>query len=395
MAMPGTGDQHCPCHLMARTIFQPEHNDFRESARAFIAREAVPHTEEWERAGMVDRSFWRHAAKLGFVGFEAPEQHGGAGIRDFRFNAILDEEMAYASAVGDNFSLQNDIVCPYLVDLGTDDQHARWLPRFTTGELIVAIAMSEPSMGSDLRAMTATARTDGDRWIINGSKTFVTSGIQADLVITAVKMADGPHAGAISLFVVNASSDGFTRGRKLRKIGRLAQDTAELFYDDVVVTRDDLLGVEGDGLGQLKTHLAQERMSMAVMATAVAERALELTVDYASERVVFGTKVGSHQGNRFALAELRTEVDVARVYLDDCIRRHVEETLTAVEAAQAKLHTTELQWRVLDRCLQLFGGYGYMEEYEIARMWRDARVQRIYGGTSEIMKEIVGRSMGL
>jgi acyl-CoA dehydrogenase len=379
---------------MRRTIFQPEHIDFRESARAFIAREAVPHTEEWEQAGMVDRSFWRRAAELGFVGFEVPERYGGAGIRDFRFNAILDEEMAYACAVGDNFSLQNDIVCPYLLDLGTDEQHARWLPRFTAGELVVAIAMSEPSMGSDLRAMTATARRTGDHWLINGSKTFVTSGIQADLVITAVKMTDGPHAGSISLFVVDTAAEGFTRGRKLRKLGRLAQDTAELFYDDVAVTQAELLGGEGDGLSQLKKHLTQERMSVAVMAVAVAERALELTLEHARERHVFGLKVGSHQANRFTLAEMRTEIDVARVYLDDCIRRHVEGTLTAVEGAQAKLHTTELQWRTVDRCLQLFGGYGYMEEYAIARLWRDARVQRIYGGTSEVMKEIVGRSMG-
>jgi acyl-CoA dehydrogenase len=379
---------------MRRTIFEPEHTAFRESVRAFIAREALPHTEEWEAAGMVDRAFWRRAAEHGFVGFEAPERLGGAGVRDFRFNAILDEEMAYANAVGDNFSLQNDIVCPYLVTLGTEEQQERWLPGFTAGELVFAIAMSEPGMGSDLRAMTTAARSTADGWVVSGSKTFVTSGIQADLVIVAVRMADGPHEGDISLLVVDAGAAGFTRGRKLKKVGRHAQDTAELFFDDVAVPAANLLGEEGRGLQSLKGHLAQERMSMAVMAVAVSEKALELTVEYCRERRVFGKPVGEHQANRFALAEMRTEVDVARVYLDRCLQEHVAGALSGTEAAEAKLFTTELQCRVVDRCMQLFGGYGYMEEYPIARIWRDSRVQRIYGGTSEIMKEIIGRAMG-
>ncbi len=374
---------------LRRTIFEPEHEDFRESVRGFIAKEAVPYTEQWEEAGMVDRSFWRKAAEHGFVGFEAPEEYGGLGLVDFRFNAILDEEMAYALAVGDNFSLENDIVCPYLVDLANEEQKARWLPPFVRGELIVAIAMSEPGMGSDLRAMTSSARPAEGGWVLNGSKTFVTSGIQADLVIVAAKDADG----GISLFVVDVESAGFTKGRKLEKIGRRAQDTAELFLDDVFVPTGNLLGAEGRGLTELKSHLAQERMSMAVMAVAVSEAALDLTVAYCGERRAFGKPIGQHQGVRFALAEMRTEVDAARAYVDRCLAALVAGELPGEEAAGAKLFTTEAQFRVVDQCLQLHGGYGYMEEYPIARLWRDSRVQRIYGGTSEIMKEIVGRSM--
>jgi acyl-CoA dehydrogenase len=375
---------------MRRTIFEPEHDDFRESVRSFVAKEAVPYTEQWEEAGMVDRSFWRKAAESGFVGFEAPEEYGGLGLVDFRFNAILDEEMAYAHAVGDNFSLENDIVCPYLVDLGSEEQKARWLPRFVAGELVVAIAMSEPGMGSDLRAMTTSAKAVEGGWVLNGSKTFVTSGIQADLVIVAAK----GEADKISLFAVDVEADGFSKGRKLDKIGRKAQDTAELFLQDVFVSEEDLLGAEGRGLAELKSHLAQERMSMAVIGVASAEAALDLTLAYCAERRAFGKPIGEHQAIRFALAEMRTEVDAARAYVDRCLAALVAGELLGEEAAGAKLYSTEVQFRVVDECLQLHGGYGYMEEYPIARIWRDARVQRIYGGTSEIMKEIIGRSLG-
>jgi len=374
---------------MRRTIFEPEHEHFRESVRSFLSREAVPHTEEWEAAGMVDRSFWRKAAEAGFVGFEAPEEYGGLGLVDFRFNAILDEEMAYALAVGDNFSLENDIVCPYLVDLADDDQKRRWLPPFTRGELIVAIAMTEPGMGSDLRAMTTVARPVDGGWMLSGSKTFVTSGIQADLVIVAARGDDG----RISLFVVDVEAEGFTKGRKLNKVGRKAQDTAELFLEDVFVPTADLLGAEGNGLNELKSHLAQERMSMAVMAAAVAEAALDLTLVYCNERRAFGKPIAQHQAVRFALAEMKTEISASRAFVDRCLEALVAGELSGEEAAAAKLHSTEVQFRVVDECLQLHGGYGYMEEYPIARLWRDSRVQRIYGGTSEIMKEIVGRSL--
>jgi acyl-CoA dehydrogenase len=379
---------------MRREIFGPEHDAFRASARAFLEKEAIPNIEDWEAAGMVDRSFWTKAAAQGFVGFEAPDEYGGADVKDFRFNAILDEEVAYAGAVGDNFSLQNDIICPYLVDLTTDDQKARWLPAFTRGEQVWAIAMSEPGMGSDLRAMTTTAAWEEDAWVINGSKTFVTSGIQADIVIVAAVHGETSRRGRMSLFAVGAETEGFTRGRKLRKIGRCAQDTAELFFDSVRVPPENLLGRDGHGLEHLKAKLAQERMSMAAKAVAVAEAALDLTIAYCRERETFGRPIGTHQAVRFMLAEMRTEVDVARAYVDRCIASLVASELAPSDAAAAKLFSTEMQFRVVDTCLQLHGGYGYMEEYPIARIWRDSRVQRIYGGTSEIMKEIIGRSMG-
>jgi alkylation response protein AidB-like acyl-CoA dehydrogenase len=303
--------------------------------------------------------------------------------------------MAYASAAGDNFSLQNDVLAPYLIGFTTPEQQARWLPGFTSGELVAAIAMSEPGMGSDLRAMSSTARRGGEGYVINGSKTFVTSGIQADLVIVAARLegAQG-SSSSITLFAVEAGTPGFERGRKLDKVGRRAQDTAELFLADVEVPLENRIGGEGEGLTLLKRNLPQERLSIAVTAVAVAEAALGLTVEYCRERRTFGKPIGEHQAVRFALAEMKVKTDVARVYLDRCIEAHVRRELTAEEAAGAKLATCELQFEVVDRCLQLHGGYGYMEEYAIARIWRDSRVSRIYGGTSEIMKEIVGRSMG-
>jgi alkylation response protein AidB-like acyl-CoA dehydrogenase len=379
---------------MRRTIFTSEHDDFRESVRAFIAKEAVPHTEEWERAGMVDRSFWRAAASNGFVGFEVPEAYGGLGLRDFRFNAILDEEMAYALAVGDNFTLQNDIIAPYIIQLGTDEQHQRWLPRFTAGDLVMSIAMSEPGIGSDLRGMTTTARRTADGYVLNGAKTFISSGIQADLVIVAARAADDAGRSRFTLLAVEPEREGFSRGRKLLKVGRRAQDTAELFFDDLEVSAENVLGEEGRGLDHLKEHLAQERISMAVSGLACSEAALALTVEYCRERMVFGKPVGVHQANRFAFGEMRSSLDAARAYVDRCIEAHVAGELTPAEAASVKLFATELQCQVVDRCLQLHGGYGYMEEYPIARLWRDSRVQRIHGGTSEIMKDIIGRSMG-
>jgi acyl-CoA dehydrogenase len=378
-----------------RTIFTPEHDAFRESVREFVAREAVPHTDEWERAGMVDRSFWTKAGSLGFVGFAAPENHGGLGLSDFRFNAILDEEMSYASAAGDNFSLQNDVVAPYLIEFTSPEQQSRWLPGFTRGELVAAIAMSEPGMGSDLRAMATSAQRSDGGYVINGSKTFVTSGIQADLVIVAARLEGASGSSSpISLFAVERDTPGFERGRKLDKIGRRAQDTAELFLTDVEVVPENLIGEEGGGLSLLKRNLPQERLSIAVTAVAVAEAALLLTTDYCRDRRAFGKPIGEHQAIRFALAEMKVKIDAARCYVDRCIEAHVRRELSAEEAAGAKLFASELQFEVVDRCLQLHGGYGYMEEYPIARIWRDSRVQRIYGGTSEIMKEIIGRSMG-
>ena len=375
---------------MRRTIFEAEHDHFRESVRGFLRKEAVPKTEEWEAAGVIDRGFWRKAAEQGFVAFSAPEEHGGLGIDDFRFNAILDEECAYTGAVTDNFALVNDIVTPYLTELTNEEQRARWLPGVTSGDTVPVIAMTEPGTGSDLRAIASTAKWDGSHWRLSGSKTFVSSGIQADLVIVAARAGEG-----MALFAVRADAEGFERGRKLEKVGRKAQDTAELFFDDVAVPPEDVIGEVGRGLQLLMRNLPQERLSIAVTAVASAERALEITLDYVKSRNAFGKPIGSFQANRFSLAEAATEVQVARVYVDRCLELQVAGELSPDDAAGAKYWTTELQFKVIDLGLQLHGGYGYMEEYEIARMWRDARVQRIYGGTTEIMKEIVGRGLGL
>jgi alkylation response protein AidB-like acyl-CoA dehydrogenase len=377
-----------------RTLFTPDHDAFRESVRGFLHREAVPHTEAWEEAGMVPREFWLKAAAQGLVGWEAPEEYGGADLHDFRFNVVVNEEMSYAAAVGDNFSLQNDILLPYLLELANDEQKARWLPGLVEGKLLFAIAMSEPGAGSDLRAIATTAKRVDGGYLVTGSKTFVTSGIAAECVIVCARPKDATKHGELHLLVVEEGMEGFTRGRKLKKIGRLAQDTAELFFDEVFVPEANLLGEERCGLEHLKVHLPQERLSQSTVAVAVAEAALELTVAYCRERHTFGKPIGSHQAIRFELATMRNEVDVSRAYLDTCIERHIAGELSGEDAAGAKLWTTEMQWRIVDKCVQLHGGYGYMEEYAIARMWRDARVQRIYGGTSEILKEIIGRGMG-
>lgn len=379
---------------MKRKIFDEDHDRFRESVRGFLETEAAPLREKWEADGIIDREFWKKAAMQGMVAFQAPEELGGAGIDDFRFNVVIDEEVVRTGTVSDNFSLVNDIVAPYLIDLTDDQQKQRWLPGVTSGEIVPVIAMSEPEAGSDLRAISSTAEKRGDHWVLNGSKTFVTSGIQADLIIVAAKLK-GDDAGGMGLFAVPADAEGFSRGRKLRKLGRLAQDTAELFFDDVVVPSEDVIGTPGKGLGLMMRNLPQERLSIAVTAVASAEKALELTLDYVRDRNAFGRPVGSFQANRFALAEAATKVKVARIYIDRLIESAVARELSPEDAAAAKYWTTDLQFEVIDLGLQMHGGYGYMEEYEIGRMWRDARVQRIYGGTNEIMKEIVGRSLGL
>jgi acyl-CoA dehydrogenase len=379
---------------MRRAIFEDEHESLRESVRGFLNREAVPARERWEEAGIIDRDFWRKAADQGFVGFQAPEELGGAGLDDFRFNAVIDEEVVATGTAGDNFALVNDIVVPYLTDLTTEEQRRRWLPGVVSGEIVPAIAMSEPGAGSDLRGMASKAHWRDDHWVLSGAKTFVTSGIQADLVIAAAYCKRDGVEG-IGLFAVAADAPGFSRGRKLDKIGRRAQDTAELFFDEVPVPPEDVIGEPGGGLGILMRNLPQERLSIAVTAVASAERALALTLEYVRDRNAFGRPVGSFQANRFALAEAATEIDIARVYVDQCIAAQVAGELTPERAAGAKYWTSELEFRVIDLGLQLHGGYGYMEEYEIARMWRDCRVQRIYGGTTEIMKEIVGRSLDL
>jgi alkylation response protein AidB-like acyl-CoA dehydrogenase len=386
----------CRQILVRRTIFAPEHDDFRQSVSGFLQREAVQHHDAWESDGKLDRAFWKKAAAQGFVGFEAPEEFGGLGLRDYRFNAILVEECCRLGLLPDHFMLQNDVLGPYLIDLANAEQQARWLPGFTSGDLIAAIGMSEPGAGSDLRGISTTAKRDGDHYVLNGSKTFISSGTQADLVVVAARTSDEARAsGAFSLLMVEGGMEGFERGRKLEKIGRGSQDTAELFFNDVRVPVENLLGEEGSGLRNLMRNLARERLAVAVAAVAGAEFALEITLEYVKDRKAFGTPIGSFQVSRHHHAQLTTELRSARVYTDRCIEAEVAGALDPVEAAGLKAMTTELQWRVVDRCLQLHGGYGYMNEYEISRQWRDARVQRIYGGSTEIMWEIVGRGLGL
>jgi alkylation response protein AidB-like acyl-CoA dehydrogenase len=381
---------------MRRTIFSPEHDDFRESVRGFLRREAVPHAERWDAEGKLDRDFWRKAAAQGFVGFEAPEELGGLGIDDFRFNAILTEECCYAGLIPDHFMLQNDVLGPYLIELADDAQQRRWLPGFTAGEKLAAIAMSEPGAGSDLRGIATHAKRDGDDYVLNGSKTFISTGTQADLIVVAARTSDEARAsGAFSLLMVEGDMEGFERGRKLEKVGRHGQDTAELFFNDVRVPAENLLGEEGTGLRNLMRNLARERLCVAVAAIAGARHALDITLEYVKDRNAFGTPIGSFQVSRHALASLEAEMMAGQTWLDRCIELESSHTLDHVEAAALKAWTTELQWRVVDRCLQLHGGYGYMDEYEISRHWRDARVQRIYGGSTEIMWEIVGKSIGL
>jgi acyl-CoA dehydrogenase len=377
-----------------RTIFEAEHDAFRSTVRNFLESEARPRFDQWLIDGVIDRPFWKKAAALGLVGFAAPVEFGGVGISDFRYNAILNEEVVYSGVATDTFSLTNDIVAPYLINLTDDEQKARWLPGLTDGSLAVAIAMTEPAAGSDLRGIKSRAVWDGDAYQLSGSKTFITNGIQADLVVVAAHVERDDVKG-IGLFVVEATMPGFSRGRKLEKIGRRAQDTAELFFDNVRVPPTHVLGPVDQGLRLLMQNLAQERLSIAITAIADAEHVLEFTVDYVTERQAFGAPIGRLQSVRFAVAEMVTEVRIGRAYIDQCIESHVNGTLTGDEAAGAKAWLTDLQWKVLDECLQLHGGYGYREEYEVARRWSDARVTRIYGGTNEIMKEIVGRSVGL
>ncbi|GEL24436.1 acyl-CoA dehydrogenase [Pseudonocardia sulfidoxydans NBRC 16205] len=383
---------------MRRTLFEDDHEAFRDSFRTFVQAEIVPHHDAWEQAGIVPRELFATAGRSGFLGIEIPEEYGGGGVRDFRFNAVMDEELmgCGAAAAGLGLSLHNDICLPYFMAYCNDEQRARWLPGIASGELITAIAMTEPGIGSDLASMSTTAIRDGDHYVVNGAKTFITNGINADLVITAVKTDPAEKHKGMSLVVVERGMEGFERGRNLDKLGQHAQDTAELSFTDVRVPVANLLGgQEGQGFAQLVGNLPQERLSIGYAAVASARYALGLTLDYVKERKAFGTPIGSFQNSRFVLAELDTEIDIAQHYVDACVRALDAGELTAADASKAKYWCTELQGRVVDRCLQLFGGYGYMTEYPIAKAFADARVTRIYGGTTEIMKEVIGRSLGL
>ncbi|UPT22091.1 acyl-CoA dehydrogenase [Thermobifida alba] len=382
---------------MERSVFTEDHELYRESVRQFVAREVVPHRARWEEAGIVDRSLFEAAGEAGFLGIAAPERYGGGGTPDFRYNAILSECLAEADvlAVGLGLSLQADIALPYLLDHCTPEQAERWLPDVVAGRRILALAMTEPGAGSDVAAITTTAVRDGDHYVVNGAKTFITNALSADLVITAVKTDPAAGRKGISLLVIEADTPGFSRGAKLPKVGQHAADTAELFFDDVRVPAANLLGEEGRGFYMIMGHLTQERIAVAVQATAQARRAYELTLEYARQRQAFGQPIGRFQHNRFVLAEMKTETDIAQAYLDRLLLAHAEGTLDAVDAAQAKWWTTELCQRIVDRGVQLHGGYGYMLESPIARAWADSRIQTIYAGTTEVMKEIIGRSLGL
>jgi alkylation response protein AidB-like acyl-CoA dehydrogenase len=380
---------------MRRKIFTPDHETFRATARAFFEKECVPHAAEWEAAGMANREVWKKAGEIGLLGWEVPEEFGGSGIRDFRYNAILAEELVATGTSGVGFAVNNDILMPYMTDLTTDEQKARWLPGMVDGSIITAIAISEPGAGSDVRGVSTHAERDGDDWILNGSKTFISNGQLANLVVVVCKTDPSAGHKGISLLVVEEGMEGFTRGRKLDKIGAKAADTSELAFENVRVPANNVLGELGRGFYNLMRNIPSERLGIAVHGVARAKRAFEVTLEYVKTREAFGTPIGSFQANRFYMAEMKTKIDIAQVYLDRCIEDLIAGELTAEDAAEAKMWITETEWEVLDRCLQLHGGYGYINEYEIARLWRDGRVQRVYGGTNEIKKDLDGRSLGL
>jgi alkylation response protein AidB-like acyl-CoA dehydrogenase len=380
---------------MEQHLYQPVHEEFRALCREFLAREAVPHHDAWEAAGIVDRDIWRKAGAAGLLGMDVPAEYGGGGQRDFRFNAVLVEEIIAAGCTGLGFALHNDVVAPYLVDLATEEQRKRWLPAFCSGDLVTAIAMSEPGAGSDLAGVGTTAVRDGDWYVLNGQKTFITNGELADLVVVVAKTAPEEGAHGVSLFAVERGTPGFERGRRLQKVGLKANDTAELFFTDCRVPAGHLIGTENHGFYHLMANLPRERLSIAVAAVAAAERILATTLEYARTREAFGRPIGRFQHNRFLLAELDTEVTIARTFLNHCIEEFNAGRLSVTDAAKVKWWTTELQNKVADRAVQLHGGYGYMLEYPVARAWLDSRVQTIYGGTTEIMKEIIGRGLGL
>jgi alkylation response protein AidB-like acyl-CoA dehydrogenase len=377
------------------SLYTAEHEDFRKTARTFYEREVVPHHDEWEREGIVPRELWARAGEAGLLCFDVPEAYGGMGISDFRYNVIVSEEQTRANVSGPGFSVHTDIIVPYLTSLGTEEQKQRWLPGCVSGEIITAIAMTEPGAGSDLQGIRTTAVDKGDHYVLNGSKTFISNGINADLVIVVART--DPEAGhkGISLVVVERGMDGFERGRNLDKIGLHAQDTAELSFTDVQVPKENLLGQEGEGFIYLMMNLPQERLIIAAQAVAAAEAVVEMCLEYAKTREAFGKPIGKFQHNRFLVAEMATEARVARAFLDQCLTKHLDGELTAVDAAMAKWWCTELQNRLVNQGVQLHGGYGYMMEYPIAKAYLDSRISTIYGGTTEIQKEIIGRSLGL
>jgi acyl-CoA dehydrogenase len=378
--------------MIPRTIFSPEHDLFRTSVQRFIKEHVTPFHADWEKAGRVPRELWEKAGELGLLCCNVPEQYGGMG-GDFLYSTILIEEFAAAGATGPTFYLHSDIIAPYLVDFGTEEQKQKWLPMMARGELVVALGMSEPSGGSDVQAMRTQAIRDGDKYVVNGQKVFITNGHSADLLLLACKTDPSARAKGVSLIFVETDRPGFTRGRMLEKLGCKAQDTSELFFSDVCVPIENLLGEEGAGFAQLMTQLAQERLIQAIRAVASAEAALQWTLDYVAEREMFGQTLADFQNTRFQLAELHAEILAQRVFVDRCTELHVRGEFDPTDAAAAKLLTTELQGKVMDKCLQFFGGWGYMWEYPITRAFADARMTRIGGGTVEVMKQIIANSL--
>ena len=380
---------------MARAIFDQEHEAFREAVGTFLDKEVVPFHDQWERDGIVAREVWAKAGAQGLLGLQLDEGYGGGGTPDFRYNVVIGEELTRRGVYGPAFTLFNDMIVPYLAASASEEQRQRWFPGLCSGETIAAIAMSEPGAGSDLQGIRTSAVDAGDHYVLNGQKTFISNGILADLVVVVARTdPDAGHQG-ISLLVVERGMEGFERGRNLEKIGQHAQDTAELFFADVRVPKANLLGQEGSGFVQLMTNLSQERLSIAVSAATACEVVVDATLRYAKDRTAFGRPIGKFQHNRFVIAEMATEAHIARVFVDDCIARHLRGELDAKTASMAKYWVTELQNKLVDRGVQMHGGYGYMAEYPIARAFVNSRVQTIYGGTTEIQKEIIGRSLGL
>lgn len=377
--------------MLKRSIYNEEHLQFRDSIRKMYSKELVPKVEQWEQNGIVDRDFWLACGKNGLLLPDIPEEYGGCGL-DFKFNAIILEETAMAGTTGPAFGVHNDIVAHYINNYANKELKQHWLPKMASGEAIGAICMSEPGTGSDLKALQTKATPTEGGYLLNGSKTFITNGINADVCVVAAR-TNNDGSNAISLFIVDAASQGFVKGKKLDKVGNRGSDTAELFFEDVFIPEQNLIGGLGNGFKLMMAELPQERLSIAISSQAAAQHAYDITIDYVTERQVFGKAVRDFQNTRFVLADIKTQLQVGWAHLDNCISGLVDNTLTPDQAASAKLWHTELRCKVLDDCLQLFGGYGYIEEYEIARLWRDARVMRIYGGTSEIMKELISRSI--
>ena len=378
--------------MIPRTVFSSDHELFRDSVRKFLEQHAVPHHGQWEKDGHIDRTLWNRAGEAGMLCSHIPEEYGGMSA-DFLYSTVVIEEVARLGLTGIGFSLHSDIVAPYILHYGSEALKHKYLPRMVSGELVTAIAMTEPGAGSDLQGVKTTALLDGDDYVINGSKTFITNGYLADLVIVVAKTDPAAGAKGTSLFLVEAGTPGFAKGKRLEKVGMKAQDTSELFFQDVRVPRENLLGQPGMGFAYLMQELPQERLTVGIGALASAEAALQWTLDYTRERKAFGKAVADFQNTRFKLAEMATEIQIGRVFVDRCLELHLQRKLDVPTAAMLKYWATDLQCRVLDECVQLHGGYGYMWEYPVARAWADARVQRIYAGTNEIMKEIVARSL--